>query len=108
MKVRQQRFLRIFPALAMFAAVLMQSPAGAQRAARTELGPLATFAPDQAAQGKTLYGQQCGSCHGRSLSGSEFAAPLNGNAFSLNWGGKPAAELFTFIRTRMPQPLWDP
>ena len=62
----------------------------------------ATFSADQAALGKAAYAKDCASCHGRNLSGSEFASALNGNAFSQNWGGKPAAALFTFMHTRMP------
>ncbi len=64
--------------------------------------PLASYTPEQATRGRTLYAAQCGNCHGKNLGGSEFATPLNGTAFSLNWGGKSAESLFTFIRTRMP------
>ena len=88
--------------LGLLAAVLIQSPADAQRPPRGPTGPFASFTAEQAAEGKTVYAQQCGNCHGRNLSGSEFATPLNGNAFSLNWGGKSADALFTFIKTRMP------
>jgi alcohol dehydrogenase (cytochrome c) len=95
MTMRHWRFL---PALVL---VLVMAPALAQRPPG-EPGPLATFTAGQAALGRTVYAQQCGNCHGRNLSGSEFATPLNGNAFSLNWGGRPAGALFTFIRTRMP------
>jgi alcohol dehydrogenase (cytochrome c) len=93
---------QIFLACGLFAAVLSVVPASAQRPPRVDPRPVATFTADQAAAGKTLYAAQCGSCHGKNLSGSEVATPLNGTAFSLNWGGKSAAELFTFIRTRMP------
>ena len=77
-------------------------PPGHSVLPRVNPAPLASFTTDQAAQGKTVYAAQCGSCHGRNLSGSEFATPLNGTAFSLNWGAKSAAALFTFIRSRMP------
>ncbi|MEJ0008703.1 MAG: hypothetical protein WDM77_20660 [Steroidobacteraceae bacterium] len=65
-------------------------------------GPFATFTTDQAAQGQDALCATVRSCHGKYLSGSEFATPLNGNAFSLNWGGKSAGALFTFIHDRMP------
>jgi mono/diheme cytochrome c family protein len=100
--MRQPRFLQLSVATSLFAALLIQPPAGAQRPPRVDPAPLASFTPEQAAQGKIAYAAQCGSCHGKNLSGSEFATPLNGTAFSLNWGGKPADALFTFIRTRMP------
>ena len=95
MKMRHWQFVQAL------AVVLIVTPALAQRPSR-ETGPAATYTAGQAAAGKTDYAQKCGSCHGRNLSGSEFATPLNGNAFSLNWGGKSAGALFTFIKTRMP------
>ncbi len=101
MKVRQPRVMQIFAACGALAALLVNVPSNAQRA-RVEQGPFATFTAEQAASGKTVYAAQCGNCHGKNLSGSEFATPLNGNAFSLNWAGKPTDALFTFIHTRMP------
>jgi len=101
MKLRQPRVMQIFAACGALAAVLFPASSSAQRA-RVEQGPFATFTAAQAAAGKTVYAAQCGNCHGKNLSGSEVATPLNGNAFSLNWGGKPAGALFTFIHTRMP------
>jgi alcohol dehydrogenase (cytochrome c) len=95
MKMRHWRLLQ---ALAL---VVVVSPGLAQRPPRNT-NPAASFTVDQAAAGKTVYAAQCGNCHGKNLSGSEFATPLNGNAFSLNWGGKSAEALFTFIKTRMP------
>jgi alcohol dehydrogenase (cytochrome c) len=63
---------------------------------------IATYTPEQAAQGKTVYAKNCASCHGQSLGGSEFASALNGVTFSNNWGGKTADTLFTYINTKMP------
>jgi alcohol dehydrogenase (cytochrome c) len=77
-------------------------PAVAQRQPAAPAKPTATFAPAQAQQGKAAYSNGCASCHGVNLGGGEFAGPLSGNTFSQNWGGKSAAELFTFIQTRMP------
>src|ERR1700722_1190344 len=102
MKVGQRRFLQISVVTGIFAALLPGAPSQAQRPPRADPAPLASFTESQAAQGTTLYAQQCGNCHGKNLSGSEFATPLNGTAFSLNWGGKSAGALFTFIHTRMP------
>jgi alcohol dehydrogenase (cytochrome c) len=99
--VQRWRFLQISVGVGLLVSLLAQAPAWAQRPPRSS-GPFATFTTDQAARGKTLYAQQCGNCHGKYLSGSEFATPLNGNAFSLNWGGKSAGALFTFIHDRMP------
>jgi alcohol dehydrogenase (cytochrome c) len=98
MKSRQCPVERITVLVAM---LLVSAESHAQRP-QPESSPAAPFTATQAAQGKTVYAQECASCHGRNLSGSEFATALNGNSFSQNWGGKPAGGLFTFIRTRMP------
>jgi alcohol dehydrogenase (cytochrome c) len=60
------------------------------------------FTAAQAARGRVLYAADCASCHGRNLSGSEFASALNGNTFSQQWAAKPAEALFSFIHSRMP------
>jgi cytochrome c553 len=52
-----------------------------------------------AARGKTLYGQQCGSCHGEKLEGRS-GPPLMGGEFGARW---PKAELVNKIRNTMPQ-----
>src|SRR5271170_2771306 len=98
MKSRQSQVTRI----AILAATLLLSAESHAQRPPPESSPAAPFTATQAAQGKTVYASECASCHGRNLSGSEFATALNGNSFSQNWGGKPAAGLFTFIRTRMP------
>jgi alcohol dehydrogenase (cytochrome c) len=61
-----------------------------------------TFTEALAAVGKAAYAAQCASCHGRTLSGGEFASALNGNHFSQDWGGKTVDALYTFVQTRMP------
>src|ERR1700688_1354792 len=52
-----------------------------------------------AGRGGTLYGQQCGSCHGEKLEGRS-APPLVGGDFGARW---PAAELRDKIKNTMPQ-----
>jgi alcohol dehydrogenase (cytochrome c) len=63
---------------------------------------IATYTTEQAAKGQDVYANNCASCHGQGLSGSEFAGALNGITFSNNWGGKTAEALFTYINTKMP------
>jgi alcohol dehydrogenase (cytochrome c) len=63
---------------------------------------IATFTIAQATQGRDVYAKNCASCHGTNLGGSEFASSLRGVSFTMNWGGKTADELFTFINTKMP------
>ncbi len=49
--------------------------------------------------GKTLYGQQCASCHGPALEGRS-GPPLGGSDFRSRW---PAADLRDKIKNTMPQ-----
>jgi alcohol dehydrogenase (cytochrome c) len=62
----------------------------------------ATFTAAQAAKGRVAYANNCASCHGAGLSGSEFAGALNGASFGQQWSGKTAEALFTYINTKMP------
>lgn len=50
-------------------------------------------------RGKTLYGQQCASCHGAALEGRS-GPPLGGGDFRSRW---PAADLRDKIKNTMPQ-----
>ncbi|MGH8258526.1 MAG: PQQ-binding-like beta-propeller repeat protein, partial [Steroidobacteraceae bacterium] len=87
------------PAIAAAVAI---DPAMAAARDRTAALPPVTFTASQAAAGKAEYAAQCASCHGRALSGGEFAGALNGARFSQDWGGKAADTLTAFIHTRMP------
>jgi alcohol dehydrogenase (cytochrome c) len=82
--------------------MLLSSPLVAQNMQIGNSRNVATFTAAQATQGKDLYAKNCASCHGTSLGGSEFASSLRGASFTMNWGGKSADELFTFINTKMP------
>jgi alcohol dehydrogenase (cytochrome c) len=60
------------------------------------------FTAAQSAEGKVAYDRACRQCHGGDLDDGDFGPPLRGAAFLRNWGGKPVAELFTYVSTRMP------
>lgn len=92
--------LTVSSALALAASCVIPAAAAPRAAPAQRAAP--TFTAEQASAGKQAYAAQCASCHGRTLSGSEFAGALNGNQFSQDWGGKTAEALFTFVRTRMP------
>jgi len=61
------------------------------------------YTNDQAARGKTQYGQACANCHMDDLSGSGQALPLAGDAFTETWEGQSVGDLFDLIHNTMPQ-----
>lgn len=60
------------------------------------------YTAEQAARGKTAYGQACANCHMDDLSGSGQAPPLAGDVFLQTWEGRTLAELLEITRTTMP------
>jgi alcohol dehydrogenase (cytochrome c) len=77
-----------------------QAPAGAGRGAVPPGEALFTSA--QAAAGRAAYERNCANCHGASLDDGTAAPPLHGAAFLGKYAGKPAADLFTYVSTKMP------
>ena len=61
------------------------------------------YTEEQAKRGAALYGQECASCHGATLTGGEEAPPLVGGEFLSNWDGLTVGYLFERIRISMPQ-----
>jgi len=61
------------------------------------------YTADQAGRGKTVYGNNCASCHMDDLSGSGQALPLAGDAFTETWEGQSVNDLFDLIHNTMPQ-----
>lgn len=55
----------------------------------------------QVERGLAIYEASCTSCHGAGLNGAN-APELHGGLFVIHWAGKPASELFTFIKENMP------
>jgi alcohol dehydrogenase (cytochrome c) len=96
----------LFAALCGAVAVItVESPAklNAQGAGRGAVPPAeALFTSAQAVAGKAAYQQNCASCHGASDDDGTTAPPLRGAAFLGKYAGKPAADLFTYVSTKMP------
>jgi len=76
-----------------------QGPAGGGRGAAPPADALFTSA--QAVAGKAAYQRNCASCHGAGVDDGTAPA-LRGAAFLGKYGGKPAADLFTYVSTKMP------
>jgi len=62
----------------------------------------ALFTSAQAVAGKAAYQQNCATCHGVSVDDGNSAPPLRGATFLSKYAGKPAADLFTYVSTKMP------
>ena len=61
------------------------------------------FTEAQATRGQTQFTAHCATCHGDNLGGADLAPPLAGGGFLSNWTGQTAGDLFTRIKTTMPQ-----
>lgn len=62
----------------------------------------ATPAAQQIVRGNQTYEANCSMCHGQGFVGGPGVPGLTGASFQFGWKGKPAAELFTHIKTTMP------
>ncbi|HEY3826941.1 MAG TPA: PQQ-binding-like beta-propeller repeat protein, partial [Bryobacteraceae bacterium] len=82
------------------ATLYAQAPAGPARGAVPPGDALFTSA--QAVAGKAAYERNCANCHGANVDDGSAPA-LRGAAFLGKYAGKPAADLFTFVSTKMPR-----
>ena len=60
------------------------------------------YSSSQAERGAKTYKSQCEMCHGAEMKGGPDVPSLVGVEFKFNWNGKPAGELFDYIKTMMP------
>ena len=56
------------------------------------------FTLDQASDGWSVYGVQCGQCHGVNLEGMVHAPPLSGVEFLNSWLGQTTDDMFAYLR----------
>src|SRR5580700_10959979 len=77
-----------------------QAPAGAGRG--TVPPGEALFTSAQAVAGKAAYERNCANCHGASVDDGSSAPALRGATFLGKYAGKPAADFFTYVSTKMP------
>ena len=62
----------------------------------------ASYTVSQARAGETTYQDVCASCHMQDLAGASDTPELAGAAFRGMWGGRPASDLFDYIKAAMP------
>jgi S-disulfanyl-L-cysteine oxidoreductase SoxD len=60
------------------------------------------YTTEQAQQGKNLYQNQCGMCHGDALEGQGQNSPLAGGEFLSKWTDQTVADLMMKTITMMP------
>ena len=92
--------VRLAAAGSILAAGLGGGPALA--AAAQDQGADGAFTTDQASSGWSVYGVQCGQCHGPRLEGLAHAPPLTGVDFLNGWLGRTTDDLFAYLRDEMP------
>ncbi len=102
--LRQNRSRALFSAaLCGAVAVLGQAPAGPPaNVGRGAIPGEALFTSAQAVAGRAAYQRNCAACHGASVDDGNSAPPLRGAALLGKYAGKPAADLFTYVSTKMP------
>jgi cytochrome c len=61
------------------------------------------YTAEQASRGEVLYKERCASCHLADLSGNNNYPGLVGQQFGSNWNDLDLGQLFTQIRSNMPQ-----
>jgi len=64
------------------------------------------YTAEQAQQGKVIYQNQCGMCHGDALEGQGQNSPLAGSEFLSRWTDQTMADLF--MKTIVMMPAMDP
>ena len=62
----------------------------------------ASYTTSQAQAGEEAYQNLCASCHMVDLAGAFEAPQLAGPDFLNMWGGRPAGDLFDYIKVAMP------
>jgi cytochrome c len=60
------------------------------------------YSQAQADRGKVVYSQKCAACHLESVGGTNTASPLVGDSLLEMWSDKTIRNLYTRIRTTMP------
>ena len=61
------------------------------------------YTEEQAARGQRAYEQECAACHLDDLMGDGIAPSLIGAAFFFRWSDLSMSDMYTAIRTTMPQ-----
>ena len=65
-------------------------------------GPAVSITAAQANRGKSVYDDNCASCHGANLDDGQFGPPLRGSVFRPRWSSQSADALYSYVAAKMP------
>ena len=86
---------------AFLSGMLLASVSALVHAQATRTVQDGVFSDAQATRGEGIYRQQCASCHGNKLEGSQ-GPPLTGDFFFSRWQAQPLSDLVNKLRNTMP------
>ena len=94
------KITRVLPVAAILAISVVSGfhPSEAQGAAPAVEG---AYTAAQAAAGEKLYAANCSACHGATLTGGVWPS-LVGDAFTSQWIGRSAGDVYYVMSTQMP------
>jgi mono/diheme cytochrome c family protein len=94
------KITRVLPLAAILAISFASGfrPSDAQTAASPAEG---AYTAAQAAAGEKLYAANCSACHGATLTGGVWPS-LVGDAFTSQWIGRSASDVYYVMSTQMP------
>lgn len=94
---------RRVPAVFLVAALCVAAAFTTTVAAQDETIWDGVYTEEQAARGQRTYEQECAACHLDDLMGDGIAPSLVGAAFFFRWSELSMSDMYTAIRTTMPQ-----
>lgn len=94
---------RRVPAVFLLATLCLAAALTAAPAAQDQTIWDGVYTDEQAARGQRAYEQECAACHLDDLMGDGIAPSLIGSAFFFRWSELSMGDMYTAIRTTMPQ-----
>lgn len=94
---------RRVPAVFLLATLCLAAALTAAPAAQDQTIWDGVYTDEQAARGQRAYEQECAACHLDDLMGDGIAPSLIGSAFFFRWSDLSIGDMYTAIRTTMPQ-----
>ena len=94
---------RRVPAVFLLATLCLAASLTATPAAQDQTIWDGVYTEEQASRGQRTYDQECAACHLDDLMGDGIAPSLVGAAFFFRWSDLSISDMYTAIRTTMPQ-----